>query len=263
MGAIFVRDRKLATSYETSVAMQWTQVVVGVVVTYMISSMVAPSTRFGFDGHVDKYFNYVMVNVAFITFQVTALQSFSKVVRDGQMQGTLEVVLSTPTALSLIVVSGCLWAFTWTSLQAAVELSVATMWFGLDLSHTNLVSGAVFLLLTVLSLSPLGIAAAAFTMIFKQVGPVDFLMNNLGFMFGGIYLPIASLPLWCQAIGWTLPITHALNGLRGATHGASLAQLAPDAIWLTAASIILFPASLYAFNRAVRHAKIVGTLASY
>jgi ABC-type multidrug transport system permease subunit len=69
--------------------------------------------------------------------------------------------------------------------------------------------------------------------------------------------------VWLQAVSWTLPITHALNGIRGAFHGATLRDLSPDAIWLTVATIVLLPFSLFIFRGAVARAKFDGTLGQY
>ena len=77
------------------------------------------------------------------------------------------------------------------------------------------------------------------------------------------WFPISVLPVYLQYVSWTLPITHSLNGFRGAMHGASLAQLAPDALWLLIASAVLMPISLWLFARAVQRAKIDGTLGQY
>lgn len=260
--AIFVRDARLAVSYELNFSIQWLGLFVQVVMLYFFSRLVPPSPNFGIGGQVGGYFDYVIVNLAFVGFQSSALQSFSRVIREGQTQGTLEVVISTPSNLSLIVLSGGAWAFTLTLLQTMAYFLIA-LFFGFDLHRVNLLTASVFTLLMALSLSPFGVLAAAATMTFKQAGPVQFVMDSLAYVFGGVYYPVAALPHLMQVVGWLLPITHALNGLRGAAHGASVAQLAPDAFWLCAVTLILLPISLYAFDRAVYVAKVDGTLGHY
>jgi ABC-2 type transport system permease protein len=260
--AILHRDALLAVSYEAQFALQWVTIFTEVVITYFIAMLVPPSPNFGIDGKTAGYFSYVIVNVAFITFQSTALLSFARTVRDGQTQGTLEVVLSTPTSLPVIVLSGGLWAFAATSLMSVGTLTFATL-FGLNLLHTNLLSLAIFLILTIGSLSPLGVISAAATMICKQTAPFEFVMNKLTYIFGGVFLPISLLPGPLQVIGWFLPLTHSLNGLRGAIAGVSPSALLPDALWLAVATLILVPVSLWIFERAVARAMIDGTLGSY
>jgi ABC-2 type transport system permease protein len=60
-----------------------------------------------------------------------------------------------------------------------------------------------------------------------------------------------------------LPITHALNGMRAAVSGLTLAQTWYDAVWLCVATVILLPISLFYFHRAVQRAKMDGTLGHY
>jgi ABC-type multidrug transport system permease subunit len=82
-------------------------------------------------------------------------------------------------------------------------------------------------------------------------------------LFAGVYVPVTSLPPALQAIGWCLPITHALNGLRAAVAGQSVMQVSSDLFWLSIATMVLLPLSLLVFNHAVKLAKIDGTLAGY
>ena len=187
-GAIFKRDAKLALSYEAQFLMQWVAALAEVVITFFIATMVPPSPRFGFSGHEEQFFSYAIVNLAFVNLQTTALMNFSKTVRDGQLQGTLEALLATPTNLPVIILSGGLWAFTFTSLTSLMMLMTA-LFFGLDLKHTNLLTMAVFLVLTIAALSPLGVLSAAATMIFKQNAPFDFALSMLSYMFAGVYVP--------------------------------------------------------------------------
>ena len=55
-------------------------------------------------------------------FQTAALNSFAEAIRDGQLTGTLEVVLATPTTLPVLVLSSAVWSFTLTAMQTGVYL---------------------------------------------------------------------------------------------------------------------------------------------
>jgi ABC-2 type transport system permease protein len=143
-----------------------------------------------------------------------------------------------------------------------VYIAVATA-FGLNLSHVNVPTALVFLVLTVAAISPIGILAAALAMVIKKTGPVEWISNSSAQLFGGVYLPLASLPAGLQIVGWLLPITHALNGFRGAASGLSLSATLGDAIWLVVEAILMMPISLWLFGAAVRRARVDGTLAMY
>jgi lipooligosaccharide transport system permease protein len=154
------------------------------------------------------------------------------------------------------------WSFALTAMQTGVYLLVA-MAFGLNLSHLDPLTAVVFLVLTVAAVSPLGVLAAALAMVIKKTGPVEWISVSSANLFGGVFVPLASLPVALQFIGWCLPITHALNGFRAAAGGVPLGHVAADAIWLLGASIVLTPLSLWLFVRAVNKARVDGTLAMY
>ena len=98
IAAIFTRDMRIETSYIANFILSWANIVVEVTIAYFISMLLHPSARFGWNGHVGTYFGYLVVNFAILRFQMTALTSFAQAIRDGQMLGTLEVVLASPTS---------------------------------------------------------------------------------------------------------------------------------------------------------------------
>jgi ABC-2 type transport system permease protein len=262
MRAIFRRDAIVTVSYPGNFALTWLSIIVEVMIAWYLSRLVPHSAKFGANGAVVPYFQYLAINFAFMRFQTAALNAFAEAIRDGQLTGTLEVVLATPTTLPVLVLSSGVWSFVLTALQTVVYLLLATA-FGLDLSHLNALTALVFLILTVAAVSPLGVLAAALAMVIKKTGPVEWLSNSTASLFGGVYAPLASVPLALQVIGWCLPITHALNGFRAAAAGVPLASVMPDAIWLLTASVLLMPLSLWIFVRAVNKARVDGTLAMY
>lgn len=252
----------MALSYDWAFWASWLTIILQVFSFYFISKLIPPSPRYGFGGQVATYFDFVAVNLAFVRFQATSIVCFQTAIRDDQLAGTLEAIMATPTSLPVIILSRGLWAFTLTFMQVAVFLILAVL-LGVNLSHVNLLTAFVFTILTIACMSPLGVMTAASIMTFKQAGGSSFLMSGITQLLGGVIFPVSALPLPLQYVSWILPISHALNGIRGAVHGATVAQLAPDAIWLAIASIVLLPISLWSFGRAVQRAKVDGTLGQY
>lgn len=260
--AIFIRDARLAVSYNASFYTRWANIVVEVLILAFISSLIHPSAHFGYDGRVIPYFSYVVINMAFVRFQTTSLLSFAEAIRDGQLSGTLEIILATPTSLPTIVLSAGLWAFTFTSAQTLVFIGTAAL-LGLDLSHVDIASTLLFVALTIAAVAPIGVLASAITMTFKKTGPIELMMQSGAVLLGGVYLPVERLPRLLQAVSWCLPITHALRGLRAAFQGASFAYVAADALWLVVVAALLLPLSLAVFANAVKRAKVDGSLAHH
>ncbi len=262
LGAIFTRDAKTAISYPAYFHSQWVAIAVEVTIAYYLSMIVAPSSSFGANGQTGSYFTYLVVSFAFVTFQNNAILSFAESIREGQTTGTLEAVLATPTPLALIALGTGLWSFALT-LTRVVAYFLLAMCFGLNLHHMNWLTGIVFILLTVAAVSPIGVFAAAATMVFKKTQPLAFAVNSATSLFGGVYLPLTKLPLVLQCVGWMLPITHALNGFRGAIYGASLWSLRLEVLWMVGLTAVLLPLSLWVFARTVQRGRHDGTLGQY
>jgi ABC-2 type transport system permease protein len=262
VAAIFRRDALVALSYPGNFALSWLAIVIEVVVVWYISRLIPPSPKFGSTGVAVGYFQFVAINSAFVRFQSAALNSFAESIRDAQLTGTLEIVLATPTQLPTLVLSSAVWSFAFTSLQTGLFLLIAIP-FGLDLHHVNLITAGAFLILTVGAVSPLGVLAASLSMVIKKTGPVEFISSASAQLFGGVFIPLRMLPVGLQIVGWMLPITHALNGFRAAAAGVSLSGVAPDALWLLVASLVLMPFSLWVFAKSVQKARVDGTLSMY
>lgn len=260
--AIARRDAQLTVATFGTFWRSWASIVGQVVTFYFLSKLIVRSPIFGVDGRPVPYFDYVAVNLAFLRFAATAIGSFQRAVRGDQMMGTIEAMLVTPTSLSLLIVSSAIWSFVTTFLQMALFLGTASF-LGLNLFHTDLVTVGVFLALTVFALSPLGIFSAATVMLFKQAAPTTALVGGFAALLSGTLFPVSKLPPYLQAASWMLPITHALNGLRGGIGGASLSTVWPDALWLLVMGGISAPISLYVFTKAVRRAKMDGTLGDF
>ena len=266
-GAIYKRDRRIATSYDMAFIIQWLQIIVQVLGFYYMSKLLT-HPRFG-------GFSYWVINLGFSRFQMTALQSFQTAIRGDQMLGTLECVLVTPTSLATVVMSPGLWGFTLTAMQVLLYVALGAF-LGVDFSHTNFLTLFVFVVLTIACMSPLGVMAASTIMTFKQNAPTQFVAGSAAQLLGGVLFPVALLPLPLQYLSWLLPITHSLNGVRAAigllpgkegmaAHGAALTDpaVAADAIWLVCATAVLMPLSLFIFSRAVNRARRDGTLGHY
>jgi ABC-2 type transport system permease protein len=261
-GAMFRRDAAVALSYDVSFWFSWISILVQTLSFYFIGKLVQPSPRYGYGGHSSTYFDYVVINLAFVRFQATAIQCFQNAIRDDQLAGTLESIIATPTALPVIILSRGLWAFTLTFLQVVAFLLVAVI-LGLNLTHANLLTIFIFIFLTIACMSPLGVLSAAGIMTFKQASGAGFIMGGLTQLLGGVFFPVSTLPKDLQYLSWLLPITHALAGIRGGIHGASPSQLMPEILWLVIAAILLLPISLWSFGRAVKRAQLDGTLGQY
>jgi ABC-2 type transport system permease protein len=258
--AIFVRDARLAATYKLQFALNWVSIAAGVVGLAFMARLVGHNALRNMGGL--SYFEYAVINIAFLTLELGALDGCEKVVRNDQVYGTLPAILSTPTSLGVLAIGSTAWSFVFSLVQIACYIGFGSL-FGLRLSHISPLTLTAFTLLSVAATVPLGVLSTAMVIVFKQGAPVKFVLSNLATIFAGVLFPIALLPGWMQRISWLLPMTHVLNGVRGAFSGIAFERLAPDAMWLATVSIVLFPLALLAFRAAVARAKFDGTLSHY
>ena len=135
------------------------------------------------------------------------------------------------------------------------------MLFGLSVSHTNALTVALVLVLSLLAFSSIGIISASFILVFKRGDPLLWLFASGSWLLGGVLYPTDLLPPVLRHVATLLPITYAGNGMRAAfLTGASPVAISLELIGLTLFALMGVPLSLVVFNLGVEHARRLGTL---
>jgi ABC-2 type transport system permease protein len=262
--AFVKRDLRILISYPFAFMLQFFGIFSTILMFHFVARVFGRAASPYLVAYGGDYFSFVLVGLAFSGFMTVAMNSFALSIREGQMTGTLEAMLVSPTRLSTILVSSSLWNFTFTSLRVLFFFLIGYVCFRVDLSRANLPAALVVQGLTILSFSALGIISASFIMVFKQGNPLDALMGAAFSLLGGVFYPVAVLPAWLQPLAWCLPITYSLHAMRLAMlMGASWRELAPDILMLALFAAVLLPFSLLIFRRAVRRARRDGSLTQY
>ena len=271
--AFLRRDLLQTTSYRFAFALQLNGILLRLAMFYFIAQMISRSAGSltqatdglgAMEGLSHGYFPFVLIGLAFYGYLAAAMGSFSGAIRQGQVQGTLEAMLSTRTSLNSILLCSSLGRFFFTSFQVVIYLVLGSLVFGVDLGTVNPFSSAVVLALAVLAFSGFGILSAAFVLAFKRGDPVGFAVGTSASLVGGVYFPIAVLPNWLQDVSSWLPITHALRAVRRTIlEGAGLEAIGHELVALVLFASLLLPLGLVAFELAVRRAKVEGTLCQY
>lgn len=258
--AFLKRDFLIEASYRFNFLLSLAGLLLSVAIFYFLGKMVDPSMV---RGEAEDYFSFALVGMALTLFLRTGLGSFSESLREEQMAGTLEAVMSTSTSLTTIVLSSSLWRFLFTSLAALAFLGTGLL-FGVSYAGANWGAAALIFFLTVASFASLGIISASFVIVFKRGDPVNWAVSSLSILLGGVFYPVSVLPDWLRPLSRAIPITWSLDGLRGALllgegYGALLGEIAILAL-ITA---VLLPLSLFLFRLSVNHARRTGTLSKY
>jgi ABC-2 type transport system permease protein len=180
------------------------------------------------------------------------------------MMGTLEIMLLSPTRLSAILLSSSLWAYILTTLRVVIYLLFGAFIFGASLGQANIPAAILVMLLSIASFSGIGIMSAAVVLLIKKGDPVAWLLGGASSLLAGVYYPISVLPDWLAPVSRVLPLTYALDAMRLAMlQGYSIYELRFDILVLSGFTIVLTPLAFLVFKKALKRAKIEGSLIQY
>ena len=262
--AFIKRDVTIQMSYKLSFFLQFLGIFFSVLTFYFIAEMIGDAAVPYLEPYGGDYFSFVLIGIAFESYLWTGLRSFSDSIRRGQMMGTLEAMLVTPTKVDMIVVSSSLWKYIFATMRILTFLLLGVFLFGVNMGNANLFAAMFILILTIICFSSLGIISASFIMIFKRGDPVNWVFGSMSALLGGVLYPITVLPGWLRIFSYLLPITYSLRGMRHALlQGYSLNALGLDILALMVFSIVLLPLGILCFRYTVKMAKMDGTLVQY
>jgi len=260
--AFLLRDLREAMSYRLAFAMQFYGIFFSVTLFYFIAKIFGSAVLPALERYGGSYFEFVLIGLAFIGFMTTGMHAFAASIRHGQVTGTLEAMLVTPTSLSTIVIASSLWAFMRSALNVVVYLAFGAL-YGYDLGDANWLGAALIVTLSVTAFAGIGIVSAAFVIAFKRGDPTAAIFGAMSGLLSGVYFPVELLPDWLRLLSKTLPLTYSLEGMRAAMRGESVAELRVEILALTAFTAVILPLAVVGFRVAVRRAKRDGSLAQY
>ena len=93
---------------------------------------------------------------------------------------------------------------------------------------------------------------------------MNWLFLSLASLVSGTLFPVTLLPSWLQVLSCLIPLTHALNALRGSLLlGQSAYALRYSFLALLVFQLVLFPLAAILSYQVLRYARQHGTLGSY
>lgn len=262
--AFLERDLAIERSYRLAFALQAASVLLSIAAYYFLARFIGGARIPGLEAYGGDYFAFVLVGVALHDYLGTSLDAFSRSIREAQIAGTLEALLSTQTRLHTIILCSAAYPFLWTTGTVVLYLALGGWLFGVPLASANWPAAVLILALGVGAFCGLGILSASFILVFKRGSPVAWLFASLSWLLGGVLYPVAVLPDWLRLPAALLPITHAIEAMRAAVlQGATWSALSPSLLMLALFALALLPLSLLSFHWATRWTRIAGTLAQY
>lgn len=259
--AFLKRDLLINTSYRAAFLFDLISILSSVVTFFFMAKLFGGKTAEFLTDYGGDYFSFALIGIAFSGYLSAGLGSFSEAIAEEQAYGTLETILLSPTRISTVLICSSIGKFIFTSFRVIVYLLLGWLFFGLNLSRANPGSALIILVLTILSFSGLSLLSAGFILVFKRGDPLNWLFHGASRLLGGVYFPIAVLPLWLQKISFFLPLTYCLEAMRKSLIiGNPPREIFPQILALVLFSGIAFPLGILSFKLALKKAKKEGSL---
>lgn len=264
LGAFFVRDLRQTISYRLAFLLDVGSVIFKAATFYFVAQLFGTAAAPQLTDYGGAYFPFVLIGIAFSSYQTVGLNSFAQSLRQEQFIGTLESILATPIRIPLFLAGSALWDFFYATIEIGLYFVVAVIGFGLRLDNANVGAAVLSALLTLTAFMGLGILAAAFILRFKRGNPITWIIAATGELFGGVFFPVTILPEKMKAVAQWIPMTHALVALRKTLlNGASIMDVGSELIFLSVFTILIWPLGVFAFQWALRRSQNDGTLGHY
>ena len=200
-----------------------------------------------------------------ITFYaMEVLSNMSWALMNEAQTGTLEQMYMSPAPSGMIVFGRSLASLLSATIQLFIIASALILLFQISLPiKWEMIP---ILLITMVGLTGFSYVMGGLTLIFKQIGPIANITQNLLLFINGTFLPIEFMPDWLATFARLLPSTQGIVVMRRIVlDGQSLADVWNDGslVFLTIHSIIFLIMGWAIFTYCENIARKRGSLGQY
>ena len=260
--AIARRDLQTERTYHFRHAMRLFQIAITAGVVYYLSDIVGDPPEL--DQYAGGYFEFAMIGLMVMSVANLGIGTFNANITAEQTLGTMEVLLATPTPLPVLLAGSFVFPLMLTVLDITLYFTIGLGLLGTGLSVDGVLLSFPLLVLTLATFCAFGVAGASIVVLAKRGDPLTAPLLQLTAILSGALFPISVFPPVVELIARAFPAYYGINGLRDALLGSGgWRAVAPDLAVLAAFTVVLVPASLWLFGRAVAAARRAGTLGNY
>jgi len=211
---------------------------------------------------ISRFVLYLLVGTIAWRFLGIIFENIGEVIAWERWEGTIEYTFMSPVPRLTHLLGMCA-----ATLVRALAFSIAilgcvTLFVPVDLSHANVISAVVLLAVGALAFIGLGIASAAFPLMWTEKGlQMAYIVQAVVLLVSGVYYPVSVLPAWMQVLSTISPATYVIRGMRSALmDGADLPSLWPEVWPALVVGVLSIPLGLRLFVAVERYAKKTGRL---
>lgn len=211
------------------------------------------------------YTKYVIFGSGFLGVWLMVMSFGGMSITAERLQGTLELLFLTPVSLFSFTFGKVLSAAVSGMISLVAVLFVGKYILGLHLAVESPVLFFLTVLLTVFTLSVLGLVLASVYMLTRRVQYFMNLFQSMIYVLTGVFFPISILPVWVRPFSYSLSLTWALDAVRITV--SENAWNSP-AYWLDVAAVFVltacyFGAAVFLYRYVRQTAIRDGTLSIY
>lgn len=208
-------------------------------------------------------FAFLLTGIVLNGAMSSALSCYALSVRDAQQTATLPLLVASPIGAPRLIALSSAYPILRAAIEGGLYLAAGLM-LGVSLASASVAGALVVFLVSMAAFSAIGVLSAACIVVWKRGDPIPWLIGAASWLLGGVFYPVEQLPGWLQGFSRVLPITYALDAMRPALlGGVGFIEVMHRALPLMLFAVVLVPASLLAFARAIEHARRAGTLRQY
>lgn len=259
VGALARRDARIELSYHFQLVLRVFTLGISVVMFFYLDRLVGSSPALA--GYEGSYFEFVLIGLVVTGFAMTCVNTFGKSIMGAQNDGTFEILLATTAPLSTLMAGTLVVPLALALVDAIVVLGLGWLLSGDTFRFLAVLTAIPLLLLTLGTFCAVGILSASVIVLTKRGDPFSALTLQASSLLAGALFPVALLPVALQALAKLVPAYWGLQGLREALlNDAGLADVVTELAVLTAFNVVLLPAAMWLLSRALRVARVTGTL---
>jgi ABC-2 type transport system permease protein len=266
--AFIVRDFKIYWTYRFWVLFDIIDVVILVATYYFVAQIISPARLIAEGYSTGDYFTFAMLGIAFSQYVQNSVHGLTEGVRDEQWTGTIETILSSSTDYKSYLLGASGFRFLYGTIILIGALALGFLMGGkVILTPATFLTGIVFAALLVSGHLAIGAMSAGIVMMIKRGDPIAMGFTWLTQLVSGVFYPLGLLPWYLKWLGFALPLTYSLDGLRRTfMNGETLldsSTIQIDLVALLVFLVVMVPLSLRVFAWAYRRAQKQGTLGQY
>ena len=263
--AFFVRDFQIAASYKLQFFTRLAGGFIPILTFYFLSKLISDETiNTAMSRYETDFFSFVLLGIATTGFLQVCLTGFSEKLRAAMTEGSLEMMCASPTSALWIVIFPCSWSLALETMRFVVFVSTGVLLLDAQVDLSGLPACALVVAATAAAYGVFGLLAAGIILIVKRGEPVTWLIAQISALLAGAYFPTELLPDTLGTVAKLLPITYAYHGVRMTLlTGASLYDVFPEILILMIFAVVGLPIALGVCARALKSAKMSGSLASF